>query len=323
MLPLHWLNTLVWHEGTNLAPAARRFLLHSWSFGLRFPVIGIIGKPHHQGAAETMLALREFLQARGHQVLTEEVCGKALSLPARERVPILSLGTQCQLVIVVGGDGSMLHAARALSNFDIPVLGINRGHLGFLTDISPLDFREKVTEVLEGQYTIEKRFLLAARVLRHEDPVASSEALNDIVLYPGEISKMIEFEVYVNDQFVYSQRSDGLIVTTPTGSTAYALSAGGAIMHPSLNAVALVPMFPHTLTARPIVLDGDSKIEIVVAASNRTNPQLSCDGQVHIKVQPGDSIVISKKPETLWLVHPEGHDYYHVLRNKLNWGSKL
>lgn len=290
---------------------------------MRFPVIGIIGKPHHQGAAETMLALREYLSARGHTVLVEDVCGRALHLPGGELVPIHSLGTQCQLVIVVGGDGSMLHAARVLSNFDIPVLGINRGHLGFLTDVSPVEFREKVTEVLEGHYSVEKRFLLAARVLRHEDPIASAEALNDIVLYPGEISKMIEFEVYVNDQFVYSQRSDGLIVATPTGSTAYALSAGGPIMHPSLDAVVLVPMFPHSLTARPIVLDSDSKIEIVIAATNRTTPQLSFDGQVHIKVQPGDAIVINKKPETLWLVHPQGHDYYHVLRNKLNWGSKL
>lgn len=296
---------------------------HAISASQRFPVIGIIGKPHHAGAADTMLALREFLTERGHQVVVEEVCGRSLDLPSRQLVPINNLGNVCQLVIVIGGDGSMLHAARTLANFDLPVLGINRGHLGFLTDVRPTEFRQKVAEVLDGKYFVEKRFLLSARVLRHDDPVAASEALNDIVLYPGEISRMIEFEIYVNDQFVYSQRSDGLIVATPTGSTAYSLSAGGPIMHPSLNAVALVPMFAHTLTARPIVLDGDSKIEIVIGANNRTYPQLSCDGQVHIKVAPGDSILINKKKETLWLVHPDDHDYYQVLRTKLNWGSKL
>lgn len=289
----------------------------------RFHIIGIIGKPHHTAAGETMLALREYLLARGHAVKIEENVGASLGLPSRELTSALSLGTLCDLVIVVGGDGSMLHAARALSNFNVPLLGINRGHLGFLTDVTPTGFRQKLNEVLDGRYLEEKRFLLTASIVRHEEPIATSEALNDIVLYPGEISKMLEFEVYVNEKFVYSQRSDGLIVSTPTGSTAYSLSAGGPILHPSLNAMVLVPMFAHTLTARPIVLDGDSRIEIVISASNRTRPQVSCDGQVHIKVAPGDSIHINKKREQLWLMHPEDHDYYHILRTKLNWGSKL
>ncbi len=290
---------------------------------LRFHRIGIIGKPRHAASAETMRALRDYLLTKGCEVWVEEIVGRSLDLPAKELIPALALGTSCDLVVVVGGDGSMLHAARTLANFPVPVLGINRGHLGFLTDVPPTAFKRKLDDVLAGRYTEERRFLLQARVLRHEDPVAASEALNDIVLYPGEISRMIEFEMYVNERFVYSQRADGLIVSTPTGSTAYALSAGGPIMHPNLNAIAVVPMLPHTLTSRPIVLDGDSRIEIVIAASNRTKPQLSCDGQVHITLEPGDSILISKKIETLWLIHPEDHDYYHILRTKLNWGSKL
>lgn len=289
----------------------------------RFHTIGIIGKPQHKAAGETMVALREYLLGKGLLVKIEEEVGASLGLPANERVPALSLGTLCDLVIVVGGDGSMLHAARTLSTFTVPLLGINRGHLGFLTDVSPTGFRQKLDEVLDGHYREEKRFLLNAKVMRHEDPVAACEALNDIVLYPGEISKMIDFEIYVNGRFVYSQRSDGLIVSTPTGSTAYALSAGGPILHPALNAIVLVPMCAHTLTQRPIVLDGNSRIEIVIAANNRTHPQLSCDGQVHIKVAPGDSIHIGKKTETLWLIHPDDHDYYQILRTKLNWGSKL
>lgn len=288
-----------------------------------FKSVGLMGKPRHHATTETSRLLHRFLTERGLRVLVEEQLARELNASDMETASRDMIGGQCDLVLVVGGDGSMLNAARAVASYGIPVLGINRGHLGFLTDISPTELKEKLVPILEGDYIEERRFLLQAVVLRHEDPIGWGEALNDVVLYAGEIARMIEFEVYVNDQFVYSQRSDGLIVSTPTGSTAYALSGGGPILHPSLQAIVLVPMFPHTLSARPIVVDAASKIEIVIAASNQLRPQVSCDGQVHIAVAPGDTLTIKRKEEDLRLIHPRTHNYYHTLRTKLGWGSKL
>ena len=233
------------------------------------------------------------------------------------------LGEKSDLVIVVGGDGSMLSAGRLLVNYDVCVLGINRGYLGFLTDISPSDMIERVDDVLAGNFSEEERFLLHAKVYRDGTEMSQSEALNDIVLYPGEIAKMLDFEVYIDDQFAFSQRGDGIIVSTPTGSTAYALSGGGPIMHPNIAAVLLVPMHPHTLSMRPIVVNIESCIDLIVADSNRHNPQVSYDGQVTFQLEPGDRVSIRKKRRQLHLLHPSDHDYYHVLRTKLGWGTKL
>ena len=234
-----------------------------------------------------------------------------------------TMAENTDLVIVVGGDGSMLNAGRLLVNYDVPVLGINRGYLGFLTDIGPKEMIQKVDEIIDGNYHEELRFLLLARVIREGQLISESEALNDIVLYPGEISKMLEFEVYIDEMFAFSQRSDGIIVSTPTGSTAYALSGGGPIMHPSLDAVLLVPMHPHTLSMRPIVVNIESNIDIVVAESNKHHPQVSYDGQLTFPLEHGDKITIRKKSRHLWLLHPSDYDYYHTLRTKLGWGTKL
>jgi NAD+ kinase len=233
------------------------------------------------------------------------------------------MGEICDLVIVVGGDGSLLGAARALCRYNVPVLGVNRGGLGFLTDISPDELEARVGEVLAGQYLVENRFLLDAFVRRGDEQLGTSEALNDVVLHPGKSARMIEFELYVDGQFVYSQKSDGLIVATPTGSTAYALSAGGPIMHPKLDAVVLVPMFPHTLSSRPIVVDANSELKILISSQNGIYPQVSCDGQVHIACAPGDSITIRKKPQKLRLLHPLDHNFYAICRSKLGWSSRL
>ncbi len=291
--------------------------------GRKFTTVGIMGKPNNPAVAETAGVLYQFLLKKVLNVLVEESIATGMSPKPTNTVTRNQIGTKSDLVIVVGGDGSMLNAGRLLANYDVPVLGINRGYLGFLTDIKPKEMVEKVGNVIDGNYIEEQRFLLFARVNRDTRPAGESEAINDIVLYPGEISKMLEFEVYIDDQFAFARRSDGIIVSTPTGSTAYALSGGGPIVHPSLNAVLLVPVNAHTLSARPIVVDINSCIDIVVAKSNPYNPQISCDGQLTIPIKPGDRISIRKKKRQLWLLHPADHDYYKILRSKLGWGSKL
>ncbi len=216
----------------------------------------------------------------------------------------------------------MLGAARALCEHDIGVIGVNRGNLGFLTDLDPDEVMTHLLNVLEGEYRVEKRFLLSAEVISNGSPAGAGRAINEIVLHSDKVAHMIEFELYIDDHFVFSQRSDGLICATPTGSTAYSLSGGGPILHPNLNAMTLVPMFPHTLSSRPIVVDGESHIRLRAAYDNDLL-QISCDGHVRMAVHPGDDIVLKKHDHTLKMIHPVDHNYYHVLRNKLGWGSRL
>ncbi|EKD45091.1 MAG: inorganic polyphosphate/ATP-NAD kinase, partial [uncultured bacterium] len=188
------------------------------------------------------------------------------------------------------------------------------GQLGFLTDIHP-DHLEKIADVLNGKLLLEKRFLLQATLSRK----ILGMALNDVVLLPGDTAQLIEFDTLINGNLVCEQRADGMIIATPTGSTAYALSAGGPILHPQLNAIALVPMFPHTLSSRPIVVEGDARIELIIRESNETSPCISCDGQTKISVKPGDRIQIQKTKKSLRLIHPNDYDYYATLREKLGW----
>jgi NAD+ kinase len=288
-----------------------------------FSTIGLLGRSQHDGLEEVLEALYRLLQAHGLAVLVEDRLADLL--PDHE--PALAtrdaIGQQADLVIVVGGDGSLLSAARTLAKYDTPVLGVNRGRLGFLTDITPDDIAERVPEVLAGRYEAEKRFLLDAEVHRHGEIVGRADALNDVVVNSGTSAQMIEFELSVNDVFVYRQRADGLIVSTPTGSTAYSLSGGGPIMHPSLNAVVLVPMFPHALSSRPIVVDGDSEIRIDILERNRIHPPVTCDGQVNMTARPGDAVHIRKKPHALTLLHPVDHSFYASCRDKLRWSNAL
>ncbi|AOE48946.1 NAD(+) kinase [Kangiella sediminilitoris] len=290
---------------------------------LRFKTIGIMGKPKHQEVGETIMSLYHHILNSGYQVLVEESVAVGIDVADDHSATWETIGDNADLVIVVGGDGSMLYSARLMASYNIPLLGVNRGYLGFLTDIQPQQVTEKVSEVLAGEYKEERRFLLEANIDGETEKDRYSDALNDIVLYPGEVSRMIEFEVYINDSFVYSLRGDGLIISTPTGSTAYSLSAGGPIVSPSINAISLVPMFPHTLSSRPIMIDADSKVDIVFSQDNQNEARLSCDGQVRFPVAPGEKICIRKRKEDLWLLHPEDYDYFRILRTKLGWGSKL
>lgn len=289
----------------------------------QFRNIGLIGRVGNDLVLESVRVLKRFLLKRNLTVVLEEEIATLLPNHGLQVTTRKLIGEICDLVIVVGGDGSMLGAARDLARHGVPVVGVNRGGLGFLTDISPAEIEQKLAEILEGEYLLERRFLLDTIVKRDGEPIGQGTAFNDVVVSSGATARMIEFETYIEGQFVYSQRSDGVIVSTPTGSTAYSLSAGGPIMHPKLDALVLVPMFPHTLSSRPIVVDGNSEIKIIIGQENQINPIISCDGHTSIKAQPGDAVYIYKKPHKLKMLHPLDHNFYRVCRDKLGWGNRL
>lgn len=290
---------------------------------LKFSHIGLIGHQNTEDARAISRRLIAFLQSQQLSVTLSAELADTLSLPPIDALPESDIASQCDLLIVIGGDGSMLSAARVMADCRVPLLGVNWGRLGFLTDIMPQDIETKVAAVLNGSYISETRFLLAMVLMRNGRVIGRSSALNDVVLHVGGYIRMIEFELYIDDEFVYSQRSDGLIVSTPTGSTAYALSGGGPIMHPSLAAIVLVPLNAHTLTSRPIVVNSESAIKLVIGEDNTTCPHITCDGQIHLATKPGDELHIHKKPETVTLIHPTDHDFYDTCRTKLSWASHL
>ncbi len=290
---------------------------------MKFKTIGLIGKPKHEGAAKTLNALYDFLCEIGADVIVESRVADQLVNNHVQELDLVPLGKKCDLAIVVGGDGNMLGAARVLSRFNVAVIGVNRGNLGFLTDLDPDNFQELLKEVLDGKYIEEKRFLLNVEVHRHEVMKSSNTAVNEAVLHADKVAHMIGFECFIDDHFVFNQRSDGLIISTPTGSTAYSLSGGGPIVTPKLDAFTLVPMYPHTLSNRPIVVNANSQIRLKLSPDNLENLQVSCDSHVILSVMPGDEIIINKDKHPLKLVHPNSYDYFEVLRNKLGWGSQL
>lgn len=285
----------------------------------RFKQIGLFAKYNSNTVAETFEKLIHFLKKRGHGLQIETLSAKLVPQHGCLEVPREKLGENADLIIVVGGDGSLLNAARAVVPYEVPVLGINRGRLGFLADILPNQLEERLSAILDGEYVEEARTLLQVQILRNEKNVAENTALNDVVLYNGSLARMIEFEIYINHRFVSQQSSDGLITATPTGSTAYALSGGGPILYPKLPAFVLVPMFPHTLSSRPIVVDDTSHIQVLINSDNEIYPKLSCDGQWHYDLAPNDRVEIQKHPKKLVLIHPKDYDYFAILREKLGW----
>jgi NAD+ kinase len=289
----------------------------------QFSTIGIISRRDNQDITDSLQVLTNYLQQRpGTRVVVDEFVSGLLGEHGFEVCPRERMGEYCQLVIVVGGDGSMLKAASILADQDLPVVGINRGRLGFLTDIIPEDIEQSLSEILAGQYKLESRFLMDVHIPQANGPLLLGSAMNDVVLHPGIAAQMIEFELYIDGQFVYNQASDGLIVATPTGSTAYSMSAGGPIMHPKLDAVVLVPMYPHSLSSRPIVVDSDSEITIVIGDRHSTAPQVSCDGSVVYTTSAGDLLTIKRKQKELRLLHPDDYDYYATCRSKLGWSHR-
>jgi len=290
-----------------------------------FKTIGIIGKFRDSSVGENISAIHELLEERGCKVLLDEV--SAMVLPELDMTVADrdELGAQSDLVIVVGGDGTFLNAARTLNEYQVPLLGINLGRLGFLTDIHSEKIRGRLSAILDGEFVEEQRFLLHGR-FEYENgdgEIASSDAFNDIVVHKGHVARMIELDLYINGQYVNTQRADGLIVSTPTGSTAYSLSGGGPILHPSLDALVLVPICPHTMSQRPIVIDGDSDIEIRISDNNHGDALVTCDGQLNVDLGIGDSVRITKKKTPVHMIHPADYNYYEILRAKLHWGHRL
>ena len=288
-----------------------------------FQRIGVLGSLDVKEVKESMHRLELFLRSQRCEVIYEQQAAQLVDWPVDKALPIDDFLTAIDLAIVVGGDGSILSACRKMAYSEVPLLGINRGSLGFLADISPDEIEDRVKPVLAGEYEQSKRFMLSTSISRNAAEIASGAALNDVVLHPGMSVRMMEFELYVDAEFVYSQRSDGLIVATPTGSTAYALSAGGPLLFPELDAIVVVPLNPHTLSNRPIALHGDAKIEIRVSSRHKLQPLITCDGHDDFSTEPGDIITIQKHKHDISLIHPKDHNFYSVCRSKLGWGSRL
>lgn len=284
----------------------------------KFQHIEIIGRTYNDDVLETLRAVIELLHSLKLTISLEEKTAKALALTQYPAIEKQKLGKACDLVIVIGGDGSLLSTARTTAQYGTPVLGINRGNLGFLTDIAPNELKDKLLNVLQGDYITEERFMLSASSQGN-----THFALNEVSLMAVNSPHLICFDIYVDNKFVCNQRADGIIIATPTGSTAYALSGGGPILHPELNAIVVVPMLPHTLSMRPIVINADRKITLQATGNYKTQMQLSCDSQNSLPVIDDSNIEIHKHHKALKLIQPTTHDYYESLRSKLQWGTKL
>jgi NAD+ kinase len=286
-----------------------------------FTRIALMGRQRQKGTHDTLTALHDYLVEKGYAVVFEEETAEHVALKGARSAASDTLNQVSDIIIVVGGDGSLLHAAQIAIAQSLPILGVNRGRLGFLTDMHPNEL-PKIDAVLQGDYSEEARFLLRAEVLEAGKLISFIEGLNEVVLFPSDVTHMIDFDIMINQQWMCSLRADGLIIATPTGSTAYALSGGGPIVHPGLDAVAIVPMFPHTLTNRPIVINADSQMTIKVGEKNQCTAYISADGQRRIPIPIGDTVHIQKKTAPLRLIHPLDYNYFDTLRAKLHWQKK-
>ena len=288
-----------------------------------FKKIGLIGKYGDPSVATTLLHLSEFLQENQCEVWLESGTAKEITDHNLATATLEQIGKQCDLAITVGGDGTLLHSARTLVDYDIALLGVNLGRLGFLVDVSPIGMFTDIAQVLAGNFEEEHRIMLAATIINGKNESHPVHAFNDVVVHKWEVARMIETETYINGRLLNTLRSDGLIVSTPTGSTAYALSSGGPIIEPDMDAMVIVPISPHSMSYRPIVIDGKSKVEIMVHDLPAIHAQVSCDGQINMVLKPGDRVVIQRNQNRVRLIHPSEHDYYQVLRAKLHWGEHL
>jgi NAD+ kinase len=288
-----------------------------------FETVGLITKSEATSPHQALEGLLAQLRRRGLRVLADQSVPPALLGDAVIAVDAERMGRESDLVIALGGDGTLLSAARRLVDFGVPIMGINLGRLGFLVDISPEDVDIRLDEILAGSFISEDRFMLTATLRRGDGSgAAPTVAFNDVVLHSRDAVRMIEFETFIDGRFVNIQRADGLIVSTPTGSTAYALSGGGPIIHPTLEAIVLVPVSPHTLSNRPLVVGADAQIELRFSEHSRTPAQVSSDGQANLDVSPGDRLVIHRYPTAVTLIHPPDYDYFHILRAKLHWSEQ-
>ncbi|MHB8535858.1 MAG: NAD(+) kinase [Sulfuricaulis sp.] len=285
--------------------------------------VGVFGKYHDRTVAEHILRLGEFLRGRQLKILFDETTAELFAkpmAPARARAVI---GAEIDLAIVVGGDGTLLNVARDLAPHRVPIIGVNLGRLGFLTDIQADHMTTAIGKILDGDYQTENRLLLYAEIMRKGRIVHTANAFNDVVVTKGELARLIEFETYLDGEFVNSTRGDGIIVASPTGSTAYALSSGGPILHPSLEAIALVPVCPHTLSNRPIVVSSDCIVEILITGVANQRAHVTFDGQATFSLEDNDRVYVRRAETGVTLMHPSGRSHFEVLRIKLHWGRQL
>jgi NAD+ kinase len=285
-----------------------------------FRRIALIGKFQSPEIAESLHDLAGFLRSRGCDVMVEQETAANIGSAGRA-ASYAEIGAVAELAVIVGGDGTMLAAARNLVRHRVPVVGINQGRLGFMTDIALHDMRRSVGDILDGRYAMEERCLIEAEILRDGKSVLQTLALNDAVVNKGSEGRLIEFEVHIDGEYVYTLRSDGMIVATPTGSTAYALSAQGPILHPSLPAFALVPLNPHTLSARPVSVSDRSVIEIVLL--HAVDARAHFDGQALADMVAGDRLRLKRSGDAIHFVHPPGYAYFNMLREKLRWSETV
>ncbi|MBK6453947.1 MAG: NAD(+)/NADH kinase [Proteobacteria bacterium] len=281
--------------------------------------VALAGRAVDPRVGEAMRTLAQHLLGQGHAVRV--VADDALVLQGAGVHTVLEadLARDADLIVAIGGDGTMLHAARMAAMADVPVLGINRGRLGFLADVGPEQMVQSLDDALGGRCQAERRMLLAAHILADGQPI-DALALNDVVVAKRETGRMVDVRTWVNGAYVNTHVGDGFIIATPTGSTAYALSCGGPIVHPSLDAVVLVPVCPHTLSDRPIVVPAGSVVEIELADRFESRAQVVCDGIVLCDLDPGVRLRVERARVSATLLHPPGHDYYRILRSKLHWG---
>ena len=282
-----------------------------------FRTVALVGRYQSDGVAGTLAEIAAFLRERAVDVLVDVGTAEAIGRTDLEAATVDEIGQRADLAVAVGGDGTMLGLARHLAQYDVPLVGINHGRLGFVTDIPLEQWRDALGRILEGDYSSEERTQLTIRVLRGSQEIWNQVAMNDVTVSRSSRAGMIELQVHVDGIYMYNQRADGLIVATPTGSTAYALSANGPILHPRLAGLVLVPVAPQALSNRPIALPDDARIHITVVEGRE--PRVAGDMQVFSDLHVGDDIIVERAPHRARFLHPPGYSYFGTLRSKLNW----
>ena len=285
---------------------------------LAFSTVGLMGRESDPEVVKVAGSVAGFLAEAKVRVLAD--AGLQLPLAGAKGVSRADIAAQADLIIVVGGDGTLLKAAHAIAARPVPLVGVNLGRLGFLTDITPERLQQDIAAILKGEFSREERLLLDSCVQRNGAMQDCTPALNDVVVQKSDGGRLIEFETHVDGTFVCAHRADGIIVATPTGSTAYALSGGGPILHPAMDAIQMVPICPHSLGDRPIVVAGGSRIEIVLTHSHGGRAQVTWDGQRAETLAVGERVQVKRAERRITFIHPRGYDYYRILRTKLHWG---
>lgn len=286
-----------------------------------FKTVGVFGKYQDTSVEKPLKHLTSHLESKDIKVKIGHTTAAAISRDLPQEPVAQNLSVDIDLAIVIGGDGTMLHVSRAMAIAGVPVVGVNLGRLGFLTDIAQSNMLNEIDLILQGEFNVEERMMLNVKVLRDGDSVYEQLAFNDIVIGKHALERLISWQAHVNQQFVTAARSDGVILATPTGSTAYALSAGGAIMHPGLDVVSMVPISPHTLSNRPIGLPANATIEVSIHNRTPNTAHVSADGLIGYNLVGDEIVYITRSEHTVKLVHPSSYNYFGMLRAKLGWGG--